>query len=60
MDRFFDSDNPLMQFLARIVDLAILNLLTVAFMIPVVTAGASITAMNNVLIHLARKDETYV
>lgn len=60
MDRFFDSDNPLMQFLARIVDLAILNLLTVAFIIPVVTAGASITAMNNVLIHLARKDETYV
>lgn len=60
MDRFFDSDNLLMQFLARIVDLAILNLLTVAFMIPVVTAGASITAMNNVLIHLARKDETYV
>ena len=60
MDRFFDSNNPLMQFLSRIVDLAVLNLMTVACMIPIVTAGAAITAMNNVLIHLVRKDETYV
>ena len=60
MDRFFDSNNPIMQFLSRIVDLAVLNLMTVACMIPIVTAGAAITAMNNVLIHLVRKDETYV
>lgn len=60
MDRFFDANNPIMQFLSRIVDLAILNLMTIAFMIPIVTAGAAITAMNNVLIHLVRKDETYV
>ena len=49
-----------MKFLSRLVDMAVLNLMTIAFMIPVVTAGASITAMNNVLIHLVRKDETYV
>ena len=60
MDRFFDANNPVMQFLSRIVDLAILNLMTIACMIPIVTAGAAITAMNNVLIHLVRKDETYV
>ena len=60
MDRFFDSNNPIMQFLSRLVDLAVLNLMTVACMIPIVTAGAAITAMNNVLIHLVRKDETYV
>ena len=60
MDRFFDANNPVMQFLARIVDLAVLNLMTVACMIPVVTAGPAIAAMNNVLIHLVRKDETYV
>ena len=60
MDRFFDANNPVMQFLSRIVDLAILNLMTLACMIPIVTAGAAITAMNNVLIHLVRKDETYV
>ena len=49
-----------MRFLSRIVDVAVLNLMTIACMIPVVTAGAAITAMNNVLIHLVRKDETYV
>ncbi len=60
MDRFFDADNPLMQFLARLVDLAVLNLMTVAVMLPVVTAGAGLAAMNNVLIHLRRGDGTYV
>lgn len=49
-----------MKFLSRLVDMAVLNLMTIALMIPVVTAGTSITAMNNVLIHLVRKDETYV
>ena len=60
MDRFFDANNPLMKFLSRLVDMAVLNLMTIACMIPVVTAGAAITAMNNVLLHLVRKDETYV
>ena len=60
MDRFFDANNPVMRFLSRIVDVAVLNLMTLACMIPVVTAGAALTAMNNVLIHLVRKDETYV
>ena len=60
MDRFFDANNPVMRFLSFIVDLAVLNLMTIACMIPIVTAGAAITAMNNVLIHLVRKDETYV
>ena len=59
MDRFFDANNPVMQFLSRLVDMAVLNLMTIACMIPIVTAGAAITAMNNVLIHLVRKDETY-
>ncbi len=60
MDRFFDANNPVMRFLSFLVDMAVLNLMTIAGMIPIVTAGASITAMNNVLLHLVRKDETYV
>lgn len=60
MDRFFDANNPVMQFLSRIVDLAVLNLMTAACMIPIVTAGPAIAAMNNVLLHLVRRDETYV
>lgn len=60
MDKFFDSGNPVMRFLSRLVDLAILNILTVVYALPVVTAGASLTAMNYVLLHLLRRDETYV
>ena len=60
MDKFFDANNPVMRFLTRLVDLAILNVMTVVFAIPIVTLGASLTAMNYVLLHLCRKDETYV
>ena len=60
MDKFFDSGNPVMKFLARLVDLAVLNIFTVLYSIPLVTAGGAMAAMNHVLLHLVRKDETYV
>ena len=60
MDRFFDSENPVMKFLSRLVDLAVLNILTVFTSALIITAGGAITAMNHVLLHLVRKDETYV
>lgn len=60
MDKFFDSDNPVMKFLARLVDLVMLNVITILYSIPVVTAGGALTAMNYVLLHLHREDESYV
>jgi uncharacterized membrane protein YesL len=60
MEKFFDSENPVMRFLSRLVDLAILNVLTVCTSVLIITAGGALTAMNNVLLHLVRKDETYV
>ena len=60
MKKFFDVNNPLMRFLTLLVDLVIVNVMTILGMIPIVTAGASLTAMNYVLLHLHRKDETYV
>ena len=60
MEKFFDSENPLMVFLSRLVDLAVLNILTVCTSVLIITAGGALTAMNNVLLHLVRKDETYV
>lgn len=60
MDRFFDANNPLMRFLSWLVDMAYLNILTIVCAIPVITAGASFTAMNYVLIHKVREDDTYV
>ena len=49
-----------MRFLTCLVDLVILNVMTVALVIPLFTAGASLTAMNYVLFHMKRKDMTYV
>ncbi|MBR0374194.1 MAG: DUF624 domain-containing protein [Mogibacterium sp.] len=60
MDKFFDSNNPVMRFLSRLVDLVILNLFTVLYSLPIITLGGALTAMNYVLLHLVRKDETYV
>ncbi|PUB23538.1 putative membrane protein YesL [Promicromonospora sp. AC04] len=42
----FDADSPLLRFLTRIADLMILNLVFVATSVPVVTLGASLTALN--------------
>ena len=60
MDRFFDANNPLMRFLSWLVDLVIINVLTIVCAVPIVTAGASFTAMNYVLLHKARDNETYI
>jgi uncharacterized membrane protein YesL len=60
MDKFFDSNNPIMRFLSRLVDLAVLNIITLLYCVPVITAGGALTAMNYVLLHLVREDETYV
>jgi uncharacterized membrane protein YesL len=60
MEKFFDSDNPVMRFLSRLVDLVILNLITLLYSLPVITLGGALTAMNYVLLHMVRRDETYL
>lgn len=60
MERFFDANNPIMRALGGLVDLVILNLMTIAGMLPIVTFGTAMTAMNNVLLHMVREDGSYV
>lgn len=45
MKNFFNLDNPVFQFLTRIADLVICHLLCLLCCIPVVTIGASFTAL---------------
>ncbi len=45
MQKIFSLDSPIIQFLARIGDLIILNFLFLLTMIPVFTGGAGLTAM---------------
>ncbi len=46
MSRFFDANSPLLRFLTKVADVMILNIVFVATSVPVVTLGASLTALN--------------
>ena len=50
----FDVDSALMRFLTRVADLMILNLLFLATSLPVVTLGASLTALSGTAMRIAR------
>ena len=49
--KLFNYDSPFWSFMSRLADLIILNLLWIVFCIPVVTIGASTTAMYHVIRH---------
>lgn len=55
---FFDMDNPVMRALSVVADLIVLNLLTIVCCLPVVTAGASLTALNAAVIKILRGEES--
>jgi uncharacterized membrane protein YesL len=60
MDRFFNVNNPVMRSLSTMVDLAIVNLMTLLFALPIITAGGSLASMNYVLLHMYRNEEGYL
>jgi uncharacterized membrane protein YesL len=58
--RLFDLDSKFMHYANRFADLMGLNLLTFIFCLPVITAGASLTAMHRVLLAIYRDEESYI
>ena len=60
MNRLFNLDNPFMQFLFRVSDLIILNLIFMLSCIPIVTIGASISALHSVCLKIVRGQESYM
>ena len=60
MDRFFSMDNKFFTFMGKVADLFILNILCLICCIPIVTAGASITAMFYVTIKMVKNEESYI
>jgi len=58
--QFFNLDNPIMQFLGKVCDLIILNLLFMLCCLPIVTVGASLTAMYSVTLKMAKGEEGYI
>lgn len=58
--RLFNYDSPLMQALGKVADLMWLNVLTLICCIPIITAGASLTAMNYMALKIVRNEECYI
>lgn len=53
MDKLFAADSTLMRVLTTLADIMILNLLFIATSVPVVTLGASLTALNFTAMRIA-------
>lgn len=57
MSKLFRMDSPLMRFLAKIADLMVLNILFCVTSIPLITIGASWTALYSVTLKMVRDEE---
>ena len=53
----FSMDNPFFRFMGRAVDLVWINLMTLICCIPVITAGAAISAMYKILLEIVAGEE---
>ena len=58
--KWFNLESPLMQGLSRMADILWLNVLTLIFCLPIITAGASLTAMHYMCLKMARNEESYI
>lgn len=57
---FLMGDNIVRKALQKMAALMYLNFLTVIFCLPIITAGASLTAMHNVLLKIVRNEEEFI
>ena len=60
MKRLFDLGSPLMRNLIRIFDCMCLSVLWIVFSIPIITMGASSTALYATVLKYIRRDEGYL
>ena len=60
MSRFFNPDNPVVEFIAKIFDLVILNLIFIFSCVPIITIGASTSALSYVTLKMVRGEDPYI
>lgn len=60
MGKLFDLDSPIMNFFSKMADLIGLNILAFICCLPIVTVGASMTALHYVCLKLVRNEEGYI
>lgn len=58
--KLFDLDSPLMHALNKMADLLWLNILTMICCIPIITTGASLTALHYMALKIVRNEECYI
>ncbi len=58
--KFFDLEGPLIRTLNRMADLMWLNILTMVCSIPLITVGASFTALHYMALKIIRDEEGYI
>ena len=56
----FEEGSPFQRFLNKMADLLILNIITLLMCLPIITAGAALTAMHYVLLKMVRGEEGYI
>ena len=59
-DSLFNMDNAFWRTMGKIADLIILNILFIICCIPIVTIGASYTALYTVMLKLVKNEEPYI
>lgn len=60
MSRFFNPDNPVMEFIAKVFDLVILNLIFIFSCVPIITIVASTSALSYVTFKMVRGEDPYI
>lgn len=60
MRDFFNLDNWFLQFMSKVLDLILLNFLWIVFSLPVITIGASTTALYYVTLKICDNTEGYI
>ena len=60
MDKFFNMDNKFFSMMGRAADLMILNIVFIICCLPIVTIGASLTALHYVTLKMVRNEESYI
>ena len=60
MDKLFNMDNKFFTVMGHVADLMILNIVFLICCLPVVTIGASLTALHYVTLKMARNEESYI
>lgn len=60
MTNLFHIDSPFIQFMTKLFDLIILNIVFLLTCIPLVTIGASSVALHSMLLKIINKEEPYI